>query len=60
VKPEAGPITILTEPPVAENGRLDLPGAARRDDPLLDAALVKGEPRKPSPGRADDAPWPPR
>jgi hypothetical protein len=61
VKPEAGPVIVLTAPPLAENGRLDTvgtPAPAARPDPLIDAALTKGEPQASHPGRADDASWP--
>jgi hypothetical protein len=64
VKPEAGPVIVLTAPPLAENGRLDSPAVVPlstvRPDPLIDAALVKGEPQAPRPGRADDSSWPPK
>jgi hypothetical protein len=63
VKPEVGPVMVLTAPPVAGNGRLDPPGeppVAGRSDPLIDAALIKGEPQASRPGRADDPSWPPK
>jgi hypothetical protein len=63
VKPEAGPVMVLTAPPLAGNGRLDPPGGpppAGRFDPLIDATLIKGEPQAARPGRADDPSWPPK
>jgi len=63
VKPEAGPVMVLTAPPAAGNGRLDPPGGfppAGRSDPLVDAVLIKGEPQASPPGRADDPSWPPK
>ena len=61
-KPEAGPVELLTQVPVATNGQLAVPAALKavRRDPLIDTALIKGEAQTAHPGRADDASWPPR
>lgn len=61
-KPDAGPIKLLTEAPMAANGALVAPSAghdAARRDALVETTLVKGEAQAAHPGRADDASWPP-
>lgn len=62
VKPEAGPVEVLTQAPVAGNGQLRLATAPKigQRDPLVETALVKGQLPAAHPGRADDASWPPR
>ncbi len=62
-KPDAGPVKVLTEAPLATNGVLVVPSQTRdvaRRDPLVETTLVKGEAQATHPGRADDASWPPR
>ena len=62
VKPDAGPVRMLTEAPKADDGRLQSPYTYRKQnaDALVENAMVKGAPQVPHPGRADDASWPPR
>ena len=62
-KPDAGPVKVLTEAPLATNGQLVAPASTKdpaRRDALIETALVKGEAQTAHPGRADDASWPPR
>ena len=54
-KPEVGPISNLTEPPLSRGGQL---AAAFRADAQIETAIVKGNPQSAPAGRADDLKWP--
>ena len=61
VKPDAGPIKNLGEPPAAKDGHLEnAPGFGEESarDAIVANTLIKGQPEAAPPGRADDFRWP--
>jgi hypothetical protein len=59
VRPDAGPLIVLTAPVKAANGELAgaTPAAAAPEE--IARVLVRGEPLEPLPGRMDDLAWRP-
>jgi hypothetical protein len=59
VRPDAGPLIVLTAPAKAPNGELvgATPAAAAPEE--IARVLVRGEPLEPLPGRMDDLAWRP-
>jgi hypothetical protein len=63
MKPEAGPVIVLTNPPRAAGGALldhtsPLSAQDRETSGRLERTLVQGHAPDPRPGRADDFSWP--
>jgi hypothetical protein len=61
IKPEAGPIKNLNDPPSATNGQLSVATGSRatgEPDDIVRRSLQKGEAQTAPSGRADDLRWP--
>lgn len=57
VRPDAGPLIVLTAPVKAPNGELAGATPAPAAPEEIARVLVRGEPLEPLPGRMDDANW---